>query len=120
MDLPEQISSDQWAEENEVEVPEKVDLPERVSVSEPISESFNEDDSEDKILQNSDFSLDEIIHKMNEARFLNEQRELISSFKGKFSTYPSKSTQLIGHLESVFLTITEGVIHFMSFRGIMS
>ena len=83
VDLPEQISSDQWAEENEVVVPEKVDLPERVSVSEPISESFNEDDSEDKILQNSDFSLDEIIHKMNEARFLNEQRELISSFKGE-------------------------------------
>ena len=83
VDLPEQISSDQWAEENEVEVPEKVDLPERVSVSEPISESFNEDDSEDKILQSSDFSLDEIIHKMNEARFLNEQRELISSFKGE-------------------------------------
>ena len=83
VDLPEQISSDQWAEENEVEVPEKVDLPERVSVSEPISESFNVDDSEDKILQNSDFSLDEIIYKMNEARFLNEQRELISSFKGE-------------------------------------
>ena len=83
VDLPEQISSDQWAEENEVEVPEKVDLPERVSVSEPMSESFNEDDSEDKILQNSDFSLDEIIYKMNEARFLNEQRELISSFKGE-------------------------------------
>ena len=83
VDLPEQISSDQWAEENEVVVPEKVDLPERVSVSEPISESFNEDDSEDKILQNSDFSLDEIIYKMNEARFLNEQRELISSFKGE-------------------------------------
>ena len=83
VDLPEQISSDQWAEENEVVVPEKVDLPERVSVSEPISESFNEDDSEDKILQSSDFSLDEIIHKMNEARFLNEQRELISSFKGE-------------------------------------
>jgi len=83
VDLPEQISSDQWAEENEVVVPEKVDLPERVSVSEPISESFNEDDSEDKILQNSDFSLDEIIDKMNEARFLNEQRELISSFKGE-------------------------------------
>ena len=83
VDLPEQISSDQWAEENEVEVPEKVDLPERVSVSEPMSESFNEDNSEDKILQNSDFSLDEIIDKMNEARFLNEQRELISSFKGE-------------------------------------
>ena len=83
VDLPEQISSDQWAEENEVEVPEKVDLPERVSVSEPMSESFNEGDSEDKILQNSDFSLDEIIDKMNEARFLNEQRELISSFKGE-------------------------------------
>ena len=83
VDLPEQISSDQWAEENEVEVPEKVDLPERVAFSEPISESFNEDDSEDKILQNSDFSLDEIIDKMNEARFLNEQRELISSFKGE-------------------------------------
>ena len=83
VDLPEQISSDQWAEENEVVVPEKVDLPERVSVSEPISESFNEDDSEDKILQSSDFSLDEIIYKMNEARFLNEQRELISSFKGE-------------------------------------
>lgn len=83
VDLPEQISSDQWAEENEVVVPEKVDLPERVSVSEPISESLNEDDSEDKILQNSDFSLDEIIDKMNEARFLNEQRELISSFKGE-------------------------------------
>ncbi len=83
VDLPEQISSDQWAEENEVEVPEKVDLPERVSVSEPISESFNEDDSEDKILQNSDFSLDDLIDKMNEARFLNEQRELISSFKGE-------------------------------------
>ena len=83
VDLPEQISSDQWAEENEVVVPEKVDLPERVSVSEPISASFNEDDSEDKILQSSDFSLDEIIHKMNEARFLNEQRELISSFKGE-------------------------------------
>ncbi len=83
VDLPEQISSDQWAEENEVVVPEKVDLPQRVSVSEPISESFNEDDSEDKILQNSDFSLDEIIDKMNEARFLNEQRELISSFKGE-------------------------------------
>tara|TARA_B100000900_G_scaffold416066_1_gene448857 strand:- start:6575 stop:8119 length:1545 start_codon:yes stop_codon:yes gene_type:complete len=83
VDLPEQISSNQWAEENEVEVPEKVELPERVSVSEPISESFNEVDSEDKILQNSDFSLDEIIDKMKEARFLNEQRELISSFKGE-------------------------------------
>ena len=83
VDLPEQISSDQWAEENEVEVPEKVELPERVSVSEPVSESFNEGDSDDKKLQNSDFSLDEIIDKMNEARFLNEQRELISSFKGE-------------------------------------
>ena len=82
MEVPEQISSEEWAEEHEVEVPEKVDLPDRVSVIEPLSESFS-DMSNDESSENAGLSLDEIINQMNEARFLNEQRELISSYKGK-------------------------------------
>ena len=35
------------------------------------------------IIKESSLSLDEIVEKMNGARFLNEQRELISSFKGQ-------------------------------------
>lgn len=66
----------------QVEVPEKVDLPDRVSVIEPLSESFS-DMSNDESSENAGLSLDEIINQMNEARFLNEQRELISSYKGK-------------------------------------
>ena len=82
VEVPEQISSEEWAEEHEVEVPEKVDLPDRVSVIEPLSESFS-DMSNDESSENAGLSLDEIINQMNEARFLNEQRELISSYKGK-------------------------------------
>ena len=67
---------------HQVEVPEKVDLPDRVSVIEPLSESFS-DMSNDESSENAGLSLDEIINQMNEARFLNEQRELISSYKGK-------------------------------------
>ena len=81
-EVPEQISSEEWAEEHEVEVPEKVDLPDRVSVIEPLSESFS-DMSNDESSENAGLSLEEIINQMNEARFLNEQRELISSYKGK-------------------------------------
>ena len=66
----------------QVEVPEKVDLPDRVSVIEPLSESFS-DMSNDESSENAGLSLDEVINQMNEARFLNEQRELISSYKGK-------------------------------------
>ena len=39
--------------------------------------------SNDESSENAGLSLDEIINQMNEARFLNEQRELISSYKGK-------------------------------------
>ena len=67
---------------HQVEVPEKVDLPDRVSVIEPLSESFS-DMSNDESSENAGLSLDEVINQMNEARFLNEQRELISSYKGK-------------------------------------
>ncbi len=82
VEIPEQISSEEWADEHEVEVPEKVDLPDRVSVSEPLSESFS-DMSKDDSSGDLGISLDEIIDQMNGARFLNEQRELISNYKGK-------------------------------------
>ena len=82
VEIPEQISSEEWADEHEVEVPEKVDLPDRVSVSEPLSESSS-DMSKDDSSEDLGISLDEIIDQMNGARFLNEQRELISNYKGK-------------------------------------
>ncbi len=82
VEIPEQISSEEWADEHEVEVPEKVDLPDRVSVTEPLSESFS-DTSKEGSSVDVGISLDEIINQMNGARFLNEQRELISNYKGK-------------------------------------
>tara|TARA_Y100000768_G_scaffold166294_1_gene124523 strand:- start:96 stop:1649 length:1554 start_codon:yes stop_codon:yes gene_type:complete len=82
VEIPEQISSEEWADEHEVEVPEKVDLPDRVSVTEPLSESFSDMPKEGSSVDVG-ISLDEIINQMNGARFLNEQRELISNYKGK-------------------------------------
>ena len=38
---------------------------------------------ENTVSQSSSFSLDEIVNRMIEARFLNEQRELLSQFRGE-------------------------------------
>ena len=96
-----QMSSEEWESAHHVEAPDRVELPDRVSVSEPLSysesnkqlpkEVIDKVPLEEKIMIDSsvsatnDFalSLDEIVVQMNGARFLNEQRELLSSFKGQ-------------------------------------
>ena len=78
-------SSDSWPESNRVEIPDRVELPERVSVSEPLSKPFTDENTSDTNISESDatsISLEEIIIQMNGARFLNEQKELITGFKG--------------------------------------
>ena len=80
-----QESSEHSAETHEVEIPDRVELPERVSVSEPLSKPFTDENTSDTNISESDatsISLEEIIIQMNGARFLNEQKELISGFKG--------------------------------------
>ncbi len=80
-----QESSEHWAETHEVEIPNRVELPERVSDSEPLSKSFTDGNTSDNNTSESDvtnISLEEIISQMNGARFLNEQKELITVFKG--------------------------------------
>ena len=80
-----QESSEHWAETHEVEIPDRVELPERVSVSEPLSKPFTDENTSDTNISESDatsISLEEIIIQMNGARFLNEQKELITGFKG--------------------------------------
>ena len=75
-------SSDSWPESNRVEVPDRV---ETVSVSEPLSKPFTDENTSDTNISESDatsISLEEIIIQMNGARFLNEQKELITGFKG--------------------------------------
>jgi len=80
-----QESSEHSAETHEVEIPDRVELPERVSVSEPLSKALaDENNSEPNISESgiTSISLEEIIIQMNGARFLNEQKELITGFKG--------------------------------------
>ena len=80
-----QESSEHSAETHEVEIPDRVELPERVSVSEPLSKPFTDENTSDTNISESDatsISLEEIIIQMNGARFLNEQKELITGFKG--------------------------------------
>lgn len=80
-----QESSEHWAETHEVEIPDRVELPERVSISEPLSKPFTDENTSDTNISESDatsISLEEIIIQMNGARFLNEQKELITGFKG--------------------------------------
>jgi hypothetical protein len=96
-----QMSSEEWGSAHHVEAPDRVELPDRVSVGEPLSysesnkqlpkEVIDKVPLEEKIMIDSsvsatnDFalSLDDIVVQMNGARFLNEQRELLSSFKGQ-------------------------------------
>ncbi|MCP2503312.1 MAG: hypothetical protein NLN66_04550, partial [Candidatus Thalassarchaeaceae archaeon] len=93
-------TSQDWHNDHHVEAPDRVELPDRVTVGEPIS-SFDSNVEVQKqeiepvildksvteisspIIKESSLSLNEIVEKMNGARFLNEQRELISSFKGQ-------------------------------------
>jgi|TARA_B110000093_G_C12969465_1_gene411521 hypothetical protein len=95
-----QMSSEEWGRTHDVDAPDRVELPDRVTVGAPIS-SFDSNVEVQKqeiepvvldksvteisspIINESSLSLDEIFEKMNGARFLNEQRELISSFKGQ-------------------------------------
>ncbi|MGY8645063.1 MAG: EF-hand domain-containing protein [Candidatus Poseidoniales archaeon] len=95
-----QMSSEEWERTHHVEAPDRVELPDRVTVGEPIS-SFDSNVEVQKqeiepvtldksvteisspIINEPSLSLDEIVEKMNGAKFLNEQRELISSFKGQ-------------------------------------
>ena len=80
-----QESSEHSAETHEVEIPDRVELPERVSISEPLSKPFTDENTSDTNISESDatsISLEEIIIQMNGARFLNEQKELITGFKG--------------------------------------
>ncbi|MBU89163.1 MAG: hypothetical protein CMA57_02050 [Euryarchaeota archaeon] len=80
-----QESSEHWAETHDVEIPDRVELPERVSVSETLSKPFTDENTSDTNISESEatsISLEEIIIQMNEARFLNEQKELITGFKG--------------------------------------
>ena len=80
-----QESSEHSAETHEVEIPDRVGLPERVSISEPLSKPFTDENTSDTNISESDatsISLEEIIIQMNGARFLNEQKELITGFKG--------------------------------------
>ena len=97
----EPIVEQSWHDIHHVEAPDRVELPDRVSVSDPLSysesnkqlpkEVIDKVPLEEKIMIDSsvsatnDFalSLDEIVVQMNGARFLNEQRELLSSFKGQ-------------------------------------
>lgn len=93
-------TSQDWHNDHHVEAPDRVELPDRVTVGEPIS-SFDSNVEVQKqeiepvildksvteisspIIKESSLSLNEIVEEMNGARFLNEQRELISSFKGQ-------------------------------------
>ena len=107
VEVVEQISSEEWEREHHVDAPERVELPDRVTVSEPLSYSDHSSELEDAQIQsniettisspepsvvsadpsvvsgsnNPILSLEEIISEMNGARFLNEQRELLSGFK---------------------------------------
>tara|TARA_B110000008_G_scaffold46047_1_gene44151 strand:- start:846 stop:2378 length:1533 start_codon:yes stop_codon:yes gene_type:complete len=99
-------SSQAWHDSHDVDPPDRVEVPDRVTVNEPLSQldsteplqeiaaveeiipekSVNEPSivvSDNNASQLSTFSLEEIVNQMNEARFLNEQRELLSQFKGK-------------------------------------
>jgi hypothetical protein len=86
VDVPDRVetvsqeSSDNRAGTEDAEIPERVELPDRVSVSESTAKSFSDENTpESKV---NSISLEEIINQMNEARFLNEQKELISGFQG--------------------------------------
>ena len=102
VEVIDQISSEEWGREHDVDAPERVELPDRVTVSEPLSHSNNSSEIEDTPIKsnfetqiststppsvpesnNSVLSLQEIVKQMSEARFLNEQRELLSQFKGQ-------------------------------------
>jgi hypothetical protein len=99
-------SSQAWHDSHDVDPPDRVEVPDRVTVNEPISEQDSLDEIqeiaaveeviieksviesstpslENTVSQSSSFSLDEIVNRMIEARFLNEQRELLSQFKGE-------------------------------------
>ena len=98
-------SSQSWHDMHDVDPPDRVEVPDRVTVNEPLSQSdpieaieeikveqVISDNSipeistklnDDAVTQPPSFTLDEIVNQMNEARFLNEQRELLSRFKGE-------------------------------------
>ncbi len=102
VEVVDQISSEEWGREHDVDAPERVELPDRVTVSEPLSHSNNSSEIEDTPIKsnfetqistptppsvpesnNPVLPLQEIVKQMSEARFLNEQRELLSQFKGQ-------------------------------------
>jgi len=103
VEVVDQISSEEWGREHNVDAPERVELPDRVTVSEPLSYSNNSPEIEDTSIKsnietqiststtppsvpesnNLVLPLQEIVKQMSEARFLNEQRELLSRFKGQ-------------------------------------
>ena len=102
VEVVDQISSEEWEREHNVDAPERVELPDRVTVSEPLSYSNNSPEIEDTSIKsnietqiststtpsvpesnNLVLPLQEIVKQMSEARFLNEQRELLSRFKGQ-------------------------------------
>ena len=99
-------SSQAWHDSHDVDPPDRVEIPDRVTVNEPISEQDSLDEIQEiaaveevileksviesstpsldnTVSQSSSFSLDEIVNRMIDARFLNEQRELLSQFKGE-------------------------------------
>lgn len=96
-----QMSSAEWERTHHVEAPDRVELPDRVTVSKASYSKSNIEASKETIVEetldpsvnelsspvitnsNSTFTLDEIIMKMNDARFITEQRELLTNFKGK-------------------------------------
>ena len=86
VDVPDRVetvsqeSSDNRAGTEDAEIPERVELPDRVSVSESTAKSFSDENTPESEVNS--ISLEEIINQMNEARFLNEQKELISGFQG--------------------------------------
>ena len=102
VEVIDQISSEEWGREHDVDAPDRVELPDRVTVSEPLSRSENYSETENSPVEtpiedqissptppsipesnNPTLSLEEIISRMNGARFLNDQRELLSGFKGQ-------------------------------------
>jgi hypothetical protein len=100
VEVVDQMSSEEWGREHNVDAPERVELPDRVTVSEPLSYSGKSSEVENNPIKSnidtkispppspkpesdSISSLEEIISEMNGARFLNDQRELLSGYKGQ-------------------------------------
>lgn len=101
--IEEKPDSQDWHDEHHVEAPDRVELPDRVTVNKPLSHSEDDlagakeiivDKTPDKalaeipspVIDDSTLSIDEVITKMSDARFLTEQRELLTDFKGQIFT----------------------------------